>query len=70
MTLKGNDLFTDEGCWLFEKDSVYREFTPSVTLAKPENIIYWGECTNAEKEQWEDEHRQPSPEPTLEPSES
>jgi hypothetical protein len=70
MTLRGKDLFADEGCWLYQEGED-REFCKSVTLAHESSISEWNECTNEEKEQWEEEHRPPEPEqePEAEPIE-
>ena len=69
MRLEGNNLYPDEGCWLYQDEGQKREFYPSVTLAKPENAQYFSECTNAEKEAWEEEHNPPEPEEEIQDAE-
>lgn len=63
MKLIGNNLYPDEGNWLYNDEGENRYFYKSVTLAKPENIRFFSECTDAEKEEWEREHPEPEPEP-------
>lgn len=55
-SVEGNWLYQDRG----END---RYFTTIVYLGKHEPE--WAECTNEEKEQWEEEHK-PKPEPEPE----
>lgn len=35
-------------------------------IIRPESAPAWAECTNEEKEAWEEEHKQPEPEPEPE----
>lgn len=50
-----------EGNWLYQDQSEdYRYFTKEVYL--PDDAELWAECTNEEKEAWEEEHK-PQPEP-------
>ena len=62
MKLIDNNLYPDEGNWLYQDEGEMRYFYSSVTLAKPDNMKDFKECTNEEKEQWEEEHK-PEPEP-------
>lgn len=62
MKLIGNDLFADEGKWLYQDEGDVRLFYTSVTLADPANARYFLECTDEEKRQWEDEHQEPTAE--------
>lgn len=51
-----------DGNWLYQDQSEnYRYFTKEIYL--PDDAEPWAECTNEEKEQWEEEHRPPQPEP-------
>lgn len=52
-----------EGNWLYQDQSeYYRYFTKEVYL--PDNAELWAECTNEEKEAWDEEHKpEPEPEP-------
>lgn len=57
--------YADEGKWLYQdQDENIRTFTTIVLLGK--DAEPWAECTNEEKEQWEEEHRPPQPEPEPE----
>lgn len=53
--------YPDEGKWLYQDlGENYRYFTDIVLLGKEEKP--WSECTQAEREQWEEEHKsQPEP---------
>ncbi len=45
-----------EGNWLYQDQSEdYRYFTKEVYL--PDDAGLWPECTNEEKEAWEEEHK-------------
>lgn len=63
MKLIDNNLYPDEGNWLYQDEGEIRYFYPSVTLAKPDNMKDFKECTDAEKRQWEEDHPEPEPEP-------
>lgn len=64
MILDGNNLCPESpNKWLYKDEGENRVFFPSVTLAKPENQKYYGECTDEKKEQWEREHPKPEQEP-------
>lgn len=53
--------YSDEGKWLYQDRNVDdRYFTDVVLLGKKEKP--WAECTQAEREEWEEEHK-PTPEP-------
>ena len=54
--------------WLYQdRDENDRYFTDMVILGKYEPK--WAECTQAEREQWEEEHKhEPKPEKKLEES--
>lgn len=56
MILIGNNLYADDGKWLYQDEGEQRMFWQSITLAKPENAQYFSECTQSEKEAWEAEH--------------
>ena len=52
-----------DGNWLYQDQSEnYRYFTKEIYL--PDDAELWSECTQAEREQWEEEHK---PEQELEP---
>lgn len=52
--------YSDEGKWLYQdRGTNDRYFTTLVLLGKDEPA--WAECTNEEKEAWEEEHK-PEPE--------
>ena len=54
--------YSDEGKWLYqERGENDRYFTTFVWLGKDENP--WPECSNEEREQWEDEHKHEPLEP-------
>lgn len=53
MKLINNNLYPDECNWLYQDEGEMRYFYSSVTLAKPENMKDFMECTQSEKEQWE-----------------
>ena len=53
-----------EGDWLYQEINEDRWFTKEALL--PNNAPDLPECTNEEKEQWEEEHRPPQPEPEPE----
>lgn len=58
--------YSDEGKWLYQDRSENdRYFTTVVLLGKDEDP--WQECTNADKQAWEEEHR---PEPIDEVQEA
>ena len=56
--------------WLYEEVGDERHFAKEVCLGK--NAEPWPECTDEEKVQWEEEHKEPepTPEPTTQPVES
>ena len=57
-----------EGNWLYQDQSEnYRYFTKEIYL--PDDAELWSECTQAEREQWE-ESREPLPELTSENKEA
>ena len=50
-------LTPDEGQWLYKDDqTIGRIFSYDVYLGINDSPANWGECTNEEKEQWEQEH--------------
>ena len=62
--------YSDDGKWLYQdRGENDRYFTTIVYLGKDEEP--WKECTQAEREQWEEEHKpeqeqEPEPEPEKE----
>lgn len=58
----------DEGKWLYKDEQEERLFRDVVYLGK--DTEPWPECTDEEKQQWEEEHPQPSPEPGPAPDPS
>ena len=45
-----------EGKWLYQDQSEnYRYFTNEIYL--PDDAEFWPDCTNEEKEAWEEEHK-------------
>lgn len=54
MQLIGKNLYADEDKWLYQVDD-HKLFYKSISLAKEDNIKYFEECTNSEKEEWEKE---------------
>ena len=66
MILDGNNLYPESpNEWLYKDEGENRVFFPSVTLSRPENQKYYGECTDEEKKEWEEEHK-PEPEQQTE----
>lgn len=60
--------YSDNGKWLYQdRRENDRYFTDMVLLGKHEEP--WSECTQAEREQWEEEHK-PEQEPEPETVES
>ena len=57
MKLIDSNLYPDEGNWLYQDEGEMRYFYSSVTLAKPENMKDFEECTQSEKDIWESEHQ-------------
>lgn len=67
MRLIGNDLYADEGKWLYQDSGEnQRDFWKSVTLCDVKYADTFNECTDAEKEEWKREHEEPEPEPADE----
>lgn len=57
-----------DGMWLYQDSSNDRIFAKSVYLGK--NADPWVECTDADKQAWEEEHRpEPTPEPEVQEAE-
>lgn len=48
--------------WLYKNEGENRLFARKVAL--PDGATSWSECTNADKEQWEEAHRVPMIEDT------
>lgn len=51
--------------WLYEDRGENNRYFTDVVY-RPEGTNPWPECTQAEREQWEEEHRPPQPEPEPE----
>lgn len=59
MTINNNnnriELIADEGKWLYNTTELGRNFVHAVTLGCNESVSNWIECTNSEKETYEEE---------------
>ena len=49
------ELVADEGRWLYNETELGRNFVKAVTLGKDEPRSHWVECTDAEKQAYEEE---------------